>query len=87
MCLTDKLGNVYAHRSTIKAGDRVRADGGFTCLKEGSIHTVLSTTRDLSAAANPPFESLFIECDDGKHMLDGQLDFDGDGALVGLYPV
>ena len=88
MCLRDTHGIVYAHSSTIKAGDRVRVDAGFTCMKEGSVKVVRSTInrRSLGAAANCPFETLYVECGDGRHMLDGQLSWDGDGALIGLYP-
>ena len=86
MPLTDLKGNKWAHRDTIRVGDRVRPDGGFTCMKEGSLKIVRSTVnrRSLGAAANIPFESLFVECGCGKHFLDGQLGKDGE--IVGLYP-
>jgi hypothetical protein len=54
----------------LKAGDVVVADAGFTCIRPGA-HTV----RDCDGV-------LYVECDDGKHCLDGQRN--EDGFLVGL---
>lgn len=56
----------------VKVGDKLVADGGFTCLAEGSINTVCQK-------GNGP---LFIRCKEGDHILLGQTDKDGN--LVGL---
>lgn len=66
-----------ANINTIKVGDWVQADEGFTCLKKGDI-------REVRAYGNDGF---YIECGEnhrGQHLLDGQLAFDGSGDLVGL---
>lgn len=61
----------------LKAGDYIIADGGFTCLKEHSIHQVYSHRHG----------GLAVGCNgdphgDTDHMLDGQKD--DEGNLVGL---
>ena len=53
----------------VKKGDIIIADGGFTCLQAVE-HKVYDN------------EGLFIECEQGMHFLDGQLD--DDGNLIGL---
>ena len=58
----------------LQAGDVLVADGGFTCLKEGQhVHV---ERRDSG--------ELFVRCSEGKHLLEGQLDFGGNKTLVGL---
>ncbi len=77
---TDIQGRAWAHQDTCKAGDVLTCDGGFTCMAEG---------QEVEVHADPDhegIESLFVPCKDGAHYLVGQLDFDGCGALVGLYP-
>jgi hypothetical protein len=55
----------------VKAGDRLVADDGFTCLRHDEVVTV-------AACAN----GLYVPCTSGSHYLDGQ---EGDdGALIGL---
>ena len=51
----------------VKAGTRLIADGGFTCLLLGEVCEVMED--DL--------RGLYVPCAIGKHFLDGQLD-DGD---------
>lgn len=66
---TIACGNVMLSR--LKVGDRLIADGNFTCLKRGQIVTVQAAAR-----------SLWVHCKDGAHYLDGRL---GDGGrLVGF---
>ena len=78
----DVDGREYARLSRLKAGDRIEADGGFTCMRPGAVLTVAADARG----------ELYVPCDGpdddpdpGKHFLCGQAD-DGD-HLVGMYPV
>ncbi len=57
--------------SEVKAGDVIVADGGFTCIRDKAVLTV---KKDIGG--------LFVLCDQGTHMLDGQLDESGN--LVGF---
>ena len=56
----------------VKPGMKLRADSGFTCLKEGDIRTVKSDRHG----------DLYIECACGSHHLDAHRGTDG--SLVGL---
>jgi hypothetical protein len=47
---------------TVKPGDTLIADGGFTCLKDGQ-HCQVKVDAD----------GLYVECTEGRHGLDGQL--------------
>lgn len=67
----DYVDNGRAKLEDVRAGDKLMADSGFTCVDHGA---VLKVERD--------DEGLFVTCRDGKHHLDGQLD--EDGYLVGL---
>lgn len=82
MCDRDIDGRVYATLSTLKPGDILEADGGFTCLKEGEVCEVKLDSKEAyenkSAAAG-----LYIECSAGEHFLCGQAD-DGEHC-IGLY--
>jgi hypothetical protein len=62
------------HISQIKPGDTLIADDGFDCLDTGQ-----------SVVVQDDGDGLFVPCRCGRHGLDGQLDFDGNGNLVGLY--
>ena len=63
----------YANFNEVKEGDKLVADGGFTCLKQGQVGTVVRTgTGDLA-----------IPCDNGHHTLDGQVDDEG-AVILGL---
>lgn len=60
----------------LKPGDKVVTDGGFTCMPESVIRTVFADE----------IGNLYICCDEGRHYLDGQEDFDDpeNKPLVGL---
>lgn len=60
----------------VKPGDMLIPDGGFDCLREG-------VPVEVKADKNG---ELYVCCDDGSHHLEGQLDWDGNGTLVGLAP-
>lgn len=63
-----------AKLSQVKAGTKLVADDGFTCMGLGMVRTVQDDGRG----------ELFVQCRSGRHSLDGQLsDEDGD-TLVGL---
>jgi hypothetical protein len=65
----------FAKLKSVKAGDILKTDGGFTCMPAGVL-------RKVHADADG---KLWIRCSDGKHYLDGQAD--GQGCLVGLTAV
>lgn len=79
--LTDLSGIPWAHRDTLKEGDQLKADGGFTCIAEGA---VLVVERE-SPTDDEDLGGLFVRCRDGAHMLCGQVN--EDGALTGFYCV
>jgi hypothetical protein len=57
--------------SNVKSGDVLIADGGFTCIESG---TELLVDEDFS-----------VPCSEGKHFLDGQIDFDDGETLIGFH--
>lgn len=88
MPLTDKHGKTWAHSTTVKVGDILVTDDGFTCMGAGERKTVESWDGPMPNTdpeyLKDPFSRLFVECRDGCHFLDGQVG--DDGELVGLYP-
>jgi hypothetical protein len=66
----DTSGVEWARLSQLKPGATVRADDGFTCIKDGAVLVVGIDDRG----------SLFVPCSDGEHHLDGQCD-DGDHCI------
>lgn len=63
------------HKKDLYAGQRLVADGGFTCLSEGQVVTVHESEAG----------ELFVRCNEGPaHFLDGQID--PEGTVVGLRP-
>ena len=62
----------YAKLAAVAAGDILVTDGGFTCMRAGERKEVL---RDAHGA-------LFIECNEGYHGLNGQVN--DAGLLIGL---
>jgi len=63
----------YAKINDVKEGDKLIADAGFTCMRDGQVGTVVRTEAG----------DLAIPCDDGLHCLDGQVDEEG-GEIIGL---
>lgn len=68
---TDLQGREYASMKLLQADDIVQVDAGFTCIPKNATRTVRQDNH-----------GLFIDCSDGNHYLDGQLDFeDNDRSL------
>lgn len=57
--------------SNINEGDTVLVDSGFTCMKSGPKLVLKNETGD-----------LYIACEDGHHLIDGQIGTDGN--LIGI---
>lgn len=77
--MKDNLGNEYARISQLQPGDKVKVDSGFDCMDPHSIHEVYCDNAD-----------FFIECNQGRHSLRGQLNsrVEGDDdSLIGIYLV
>ena len=74
MSTHDKKGREYARHSILKVGDVVETDDGFDCMSAGP-KTVIQK-----------HNVLCIQCFEGLHMLDGQLNHNSD-HLIGIYPV
>lgn len=74
----DNHGRPYARLSTLKAGDKVQVDDGFTCIVKWGHRLVRQDS------TRPGIDGLFIDCRSGRHYLDGQLDDDSD-FLIGVY--
>lgn len=63
----------FVQFDSVKVGDVLVTDGGFTCMGDGERKTVKSCAH-----------GLYIDCAEGNHSLAGQI---GDhGELLGLYP-
>lgn len=60
----------------VKVGDKLVADGGFTCIKEGQVVEVKKNATD----------GLYVDCDYGHHSLEGQLGYTEEtyGCYVGF---
>lgn len=69
---TDVNGHRYAKLDDLKPGYNVEVDGGFTCMDADVIKIVHSHEN-----------GLYIDCEEGRHFLNGQ--DDGDGYCVGIY--
>ncbi len=63
----------YLRNTEAREGVSVIADGGFTCMNEGDVKTIKKGSDDY----------LYIECSDGRHDLDGQLE---GHQYIGLLP-
>lgn len=70
-------GREWAKLSDLKPGDKLIADGGFTCIPDGTIVEVAVDARNES----------YVPCKCGMHNLHGQVSEDDDDHLVGLWPV
>lgn len=77
MPLTDKHGRKWAFAKDVKVGDMLECDPGFTCMACGAKRCVKRE------GTRGGFSTLYIDCRDGKHFLEGQIGEDGE--LVGLY--
>lgn len=67
---------------SLKPGDKLIADGGFTCIPPYAKRTVMKD----KATLRPKWDSpLYVKCSEGKHFLDGQLN--SKGEVVGLRKV
>jgi len=73
MTTKDKQGRPYAKISELKAGNRIKVDGDFTCLAPWTEHEVKQDD-----------DGLYVSCKEGKHHLKGQAD-DGEHC-IGIYP-
>lgn len=65
----------YANINDIKVGDKLIADGGFTCMSNGEVKEVKSYGGGLVG--------FYVDCAEGTHNLEGQVD-DEQGFIVGL---
>jgi hypothetical protein len=79
MPLKDMNGQTWAHEDSVREGHKLTTDGGFTCIAEHQTCTVKAEPCLIG------FASLYFDCANGQHFLDGQVGEDGE--LVGLYPV
>lgn len=70
----DVNGREYARLSQLQVGDKVQVDADFTCMEPWA--TKIVKRRDDG--------TLYIECEEQQHALDGQL-MDDDDSLVGIY--
>ena len=61
--------------SELVEGQEIMLDAGFTCVKEGRV------------IVHKDEHGFYFNCDDGRHYLDGQLDFDDHETLVGVMDV
>jgi len=61
----------FAKVSAVKAGDFLRTDGGFTCMRRNAHKMVCED-----------INGLFISCSSGAHYLNGQVEGE---EYVGLY--
>lgn len=66
------MEKLFAGIDDVQEGTMLVADGGFTCIKEGTCMIVRKDNH-----------GLYVPCKDGNHYIDGQLD-DGD-VYIGLY--
>lgn len=65
----------FAHKDDVTEGTILKADGGFTCIEEGALCTVM-----VGEDHTP-----YVLCKDGCHYLGGQLD--NNNRYVGFYKV
>lgn len=74
--MTDCDGREYARMDRLGPGARVQVDGDFTCVAPWTFHTV----------KRAECGGLYIDCSEGGHMLDGQVDGPTD-HVIGIYPI
>lgn len=86
--MPDTNGRAWARVNSLKAGDLVELDGGFTCNLEGTRRKVLLDEGGLFIRCAGSYE-----CDEApktfreKHYLDGQIGYtpETEGEYVGVY--
>lgn len=78
----DINGKPWAKLSQLKLGDKLRADGGFTCIDEGAVLEIRADD-DGELYVDCRGSEDATDCGPGLHYLDGQAD-DGE-HLVGFY--
>lgn len=79
--MKDEQGHDYKKLNETKAGDLVKIDDSFNCMRQG-LHQVCDD--NLSAQ---PGGRLYLRCDHGAHYLCGQVAVDVDNdSLIGIYP-
>lgn len=71
---SDVHGRRYAKLSKVKPFDLLELDDGFDCMN-GTV----------SVLADEETGELYVPCERGKHLLEGQEN--EDGYLIGMYPV
>lgn len=81
----------FAKISQLQAGAVLQFARGFDCIPVGETREVkINPTADDDAAKYGTFtkhHALVVECACGLHLLEAQVDFDGDGdSLIGIYP-
>lgn len=83
--MPDTNGNRWAHESSCKVGDTVIADGGFTCIPEGTKCSVMADKGGLyvMCQGDADDEPVKGKARRHKHYLDGQLNEHGE--YVGFY--
>ena len=69
----------FAKVSEVKVGTKLKADGGFTCIDEGTILTVYNDGTGLYVPCRGPDGASWTS--NGRHYLDGQL---SEGKYLGL---
>lgn len=67
----------FCKLSDLSVGDKVKVDGGFTCMSDGDIKEVKIDKND----------DLYVDCNDGTHLLVGQtiMNNTDDDTLIGVY--
>ena len=80
--MTQQQRPAYPKIDDLKAGDRLVADDGFTCIRPGCVCEVRydgdEAYRDKSRESG-----LYVMCKDGRHYLAGQVE-DETGAVIGF---
>jgi hypothetical protein len=85
----------FAKFSQLKVGDKLSADAGFTCLREGEIGTVRGKPGHFYVLCAGPEDEAGRDYGRCRHYLDGQSSFDSrnpeaygdEEVVVGLYKV
>lgn len=71
----DSLGRKWAKMSKVYEGTVLEVDEGFTCMPKGHRKIVKRIEG-----------RYYVDCDDGLHLLDGQISDRDCDSLIGFYP-